>query len=428
VLLAACGDSTKDAAPLPTGTAITVGDTKISSAKLVSQLRIIAANKQLARVLKKEDDTALVPERGTIDEGMAQAWVNTLVNQVLVDRELARRKLKVTTKARRKARKEAATMFRGAAAFDAFPKSFKELATNQLARQDVLLASFPKVTEPPEAELRALFTQGQASCQGGKLISMIYVSKQQQADDLQAQLAAGADFATLARERSEDTTAAARDGVTMCIGSTRFNSSEDASGKPLRSRRSAYCRRPSVGKRLRDPPHPALTSERPHDPLAPTGAAPHPLYDYLAATPPDQHPVAKRFACHAGPGQRSIGPFGSRDAEGAGPAGPAPYPLPHVASADVDRAAMDRQLLDALGLAVGTRVAPRQVRQISLGVDLHRLSRVGPGAGRDRATGLRQLEADTLGADTIERRVARSWSPRSPSRWCGGSRRRSRPG
>ncbi len=68
---------------LPDGTAITVDSTKVSGGPLVRELRIIAANDRFAQVLKKQDDTKLVPKSGTVDPLVSQAWVNTRVNQAV---------------------------------------------------------------------------------------------------------------------------------------------------------------------------------------------------------------------------------------------------------------------------------------------------------------------------------------------------------
>src|SRR5262245_32030805 len=107
--LAACSDGDSgdgtEGGPLPDGTAITVGATKVSAADFVRDLRVIAANRELAKVLKKQDETDLVPKPGTVDPLLAQAWVNSTVNSVLIGREFERRGLEVTAADRRKAQR-----------------------------------------------------------------------------------------------------------------------------------------------------------------------------------------------------------------------------------------------------------------------------------------------------------------------------------
>jgi hypothetical protein len=222
VIGAACSDS--DGGSEAKGTAITVDDTTISAADFVDELRIIADNDEFADLLKREDDTKLAPRDGTIEQTLSSAWVSNVVNQVLADREFERRDLEVTPKIRAQARKNAAELFRGRKVFDAFPESFRKLVTERQARQDAVVAELPKKIEPTEAELLALYPGVEQNCQQGKLVAQIYVDTKQEADAVAAELAQGADFATLARERSLDPSKD-RGGLTMCIGSTRWTAS-----------------------------------------------------------------------------------------------------------------------------------------------------------------------------------------------------------
>ncbi len=222
VLVVACGSSGSGSDAK--GTAVTVNGTKISNAQMIDELRIIAANKQLATVLKKQDDTTLVPKAGTIDPTLAQAWIYQRVSTVLAEHELARRHIRVRAANRASAEKTVAQTFRGAKVFRAFPESFRKLVIARQAKLDALEATFPKTHEPTEAALRAVYPQVERTCQDGKLVAQIFVNTQAEANDIAAQLARGADFATLARERSTDSTAS-NGGVSMCIGSTRFNAS-----------------------------------------------------------------------------------------------------------------------------------------------------------------------------------------------------------
>ncbi|MGZ6162229.1 MAG: peptidylprolyl isomerase [Acidimicrobiia bacterium] len=231
VLLVSCSSSSSSSGAGPStlsGPGFSVDSTKVSAATLASQLRVIAANQAFAKVLKREDDTVLAPKPDTIDPTVAQAWIDTSVNQVIGDREFRRRGLKVTPKLLREAKTRVEKVWRGRAVFDAFPKSFQTFLIGRQARMDALEASFPKTHEPTEADLVALWPAVQQTCQEGKLVSQIFVDTKEQADAVETALAGGADFGELARQRSTDTTTAARGGVSMCIGSVRFNASEDA--------------------------------------------------------------------------------------------------------------------------------------------------------------------------------------------------------
>jgi hypothetical protein len=227
VATAACGSDSKGGSDAK-GTAISVDGTKVPAAGFVDELRIIADNEAFAKVLKREDDTILAPKPDTIDPLVSQSWVSTRVNQIIADREFRRRKLEVTPDTRARARRRAAQVFRGAKVFDAFPKSFQDLVIARQQRMDALEADLPKKHEPSEADLSNLYIRVEQTCQQGKLIYQIYVDTKEQADAIATELAQGADFATLARERSTDTTTKDRGGLTMCIGATRWLSSVKA--------------------------------------------------------------------------------------------------------------------------------------------------------------------------------------------------------
>jgi hypothetical protein len=215
-------------------TAITVDSTTVLTPALVRELKIIAANEKLARVLEK-DDIKLVPRRGTIAPELAAAWVNTRVNQVVVDREFARRGLSVTPTARRMAKKNAAKLFRGKAVFDAFPRSFRQSVLARQERIDALAATFPKTAEPTQADIDQLFAQTRLLCRDEKLVAQILVETRHEANALTAALAQGADFATLARERSADTSSAVNGGIFTCVGAPRFWATEPAVQKVVQN-------------------------------------------------------------------------------------------------------------------------------------------------------------------------------------------------
>jgi hypothetical protein len=226
-LVAAGCSSDSDEGSDAKGNAITFDGTKVPAAKFVDELRIIADNDELAKVLK-QDDTILVPKPDTIDPLMSQSWVYHWINQIIADREFRSRNLAVTPAIRAKARRNVAEIFRGRKVLDAFPKSFQDLIVARQARLDAFASSLPKKHEPTEAELRDLYARVERTCQQGKLVSQIWLDTKEQADAVAAELAAGADFATLARERSTDTSTKDRGGLTMCIGAQRWLASVKA--------------------------------------------------------------------------------------------------------------------------------------------------------------------------------------------------------
>jgi hypothetical protein len=226
-LLVACGgDGSEADSPTPTGTAITVNGDEVPEAEVVDELKTIAANEKFARVLKREDDTVLVPRPGTIYENVSQAWITKRVDQLLAAQALRERGLTVTAEDRADAKKGMEQVFRGADVFAAFPRAFRERAIEREAKVAALGATFPETHEPTDAQLMELWNQG-LSCRDDKLVAQIYVDTEAEANQIATQLAQGADFATLARERSTDDSAE-RGGVAMCVGSLRFQASRKA--------------------------------------------------------------------------------------------------------------------------------------------------------------------------------------------------------
>lgn len=226
--IAACSSSSDSGNQADTkAPGVTVDGRSVPAKDVVDQLRTIAANKKFAEVLKKKDDTVLVPKANTVDPAVGVAWIYTVVTDVIVDKAFAQRKLAVTPAIRRRARAQAEQLFRGKAVFDAFPKSFQQQVVGAQAKLVALQDSLPATHDPTDADLQALWSQTQQACQDGKLISQIYVNTQAEANQIETELAQGSDFATLAKQQSQDSSADIG-GVAMCIGSQRFNATEAA--------------------------------------------------------------------------------------------------------------------------------------------------------------------------------------------------------
>ena len=180
VAVAVPADAATGDAPADPAVAISVGGTTVPTAQLVRELKIIAANDRLAKVLAK-DDIDLVPRRGTIAPELSGTWANDLVNQIVVDAELARRRLTVSAADRREGRKRAATTFRGKAVFARFPRAFRRVVEEREGRIVALESAFPSRNEPTEDDLRLLFAQSRALCRGDKLLAQIVVKQRAEA-------------------------------------------------------------------------------------------------------------------------------------------------------------------------------------------------------------------------------------------------------
>ena len=218
VLAAACSKSTSAAA--------TVNGTKISTKDLVDELNAISANPDYIKSLEAASPTAAGltvtgSTPGSFDAGFVS---QTLLRQMLfelVHAEVVKRNLTAGDACRLEATNDAKSNLgqgdatSGETFFDKFPKSYQDLLVQR--NVDVLLLESSLAGQQcgkgPDAEAYynahpADFTR---TC-----ISIIAVNDQAGADAAEAQLKAGADFATLAQQLSVDPTSAAKGGDIGC--------------------------------------------------------------------------------------------------------------------------------------------------------------------------------------------------------------------
>jgi hypothetical protein len=209
LLLSACGSGIDP-------DAITVGPSRVGRSSLDDELQALAANKEFARFVKQRFSVDIAPTPRTLAPEMASQWVNARLNQAVIDREFRRRKLKVTSRLRADGKAAAESSFGGAGAFAAFPQWFREEQVERQARLQALAEVAPPF-RPSEKDLRRFFeNRVSKSCQGQQLVSQILVPTQAEAEEIAAMLANGADFATLARERSTDPASKNLGGALWC--------------------------------------------------------------------------------------------------------------------------------------------------------------------------------------------------------------------
>jgi len=117
--------------------------------------------------------------------------------------------------------------------WNAFPARFRKdlVESNAIAIAAQRALAGP---EPGDAELAAFFeTYRSQICPSGEVVSHILVASQAEAAAVLAQLAGGADFATLAKERSTDTGSGAAGGGLGCLGAQQFVTEFDQAAQAL---------------------------------------------------------------------------------------------------------------------------------------------------------------------------------------------------
>jgi PPIC-type PPIASE domain len=222
ILLSACGGSIGP-------NAATVGSTDINRKDFEDELKTISENKAFQKTVDAQNVqnaqqnpsaqplTIKVGDSGVSVPGLATPWLNSRVNQVIVDQVFKQRGLKVTAADRAAAKTAAERTFGTVKVFNEFPKSFRKELLARAARLEAVQTSLPKPAPPTDAQLEALVQQTKAqSCPSGKLVAVIVVPTAAAADAIRTQLAQGADFATIAKTQSSDTTSAAVGGLKAC--------------------------------------------------------------------------------------------------------------------------------------------------------------------------------------------------------------------
>lgn len=197
-----------------------VDGTVISQKQLEDEMRSIAANDAY---LKKVEETTQV--RGTglgnFDVAFTGRVLGQQIQYTLVDREIEKRKIKILPADRQAARTEVATQAGGEDIFTAFPPEYQATLIDRAAKVDRLTLALAGPTAGDEAVKAYYDTHKDEFTEA--CVSHILVTTKEKADQVKAKIAAGADFASVARTDSRDTGSAAQGGDLGCkINSESF--------------------------------------------------------------------------------------------------------------------------------------------------------------------------------------------------------------
>lgn len=233
---AGCSDTLNDAATvtLESGGGGDKTIVHISRADLESDLRALRANDDFIAFAKQGGVD--VPESGSsVGATLTALWLGLLVNQVVVDTEVEERDLKVTKADRDAVADQVNQSYGGADIFEKFPKEFRDAVVERAARLNALMTRGAAKAEPPtEAEAKKFYDENAAqigACASGVSVSHILLGSEADAAAVKAELDGGADFATLAKERSTDTTAADNGGDLGCLQDGAFVAPFEAAAK-----------------------------------------------------------------------------------------------------------------------------------------------------------------------------------------------------
>lgn len=191
--------------------ALTVNGNDLSRDSVDRQLSAIADNPGL----KNE----IAATEGTIKSGGSTIWLTQVVEQQVIDQQVRRRNIRVTSADRQAAAARAANFF-GGQVFAEFPRWFRAQVLAGYARREALSRKIetPVVTDDTvRAAYDVAIGQLRAQCPSGRFVSHIIVPSRPQADALAAQIRAGTSFEQLARQQSIDQGSAPNGGELGCL-------------------------------------------------------------------------------------------------------------------------------------------------------------------------------------------------------------------
>jgi parvulin-like peptidyl-prolyl isomerase len=214
----ACSSTLSDAA--------TVNDTHIQRNDFNDELDQIGNNTELMTFFEQQGLGFKQSENDQrVDAQLATSWLSVLLQQAVIDEEFEARHLKVTDQIRAEAEQQARSAFPStktasdpnATAFTKFSKDFQNTEVDRLARELALLQSLPATPQKVTVEqARQIYEQNKDQlfpCPSAKTVAHIVVATSDEARDVLTQLQGGADFATVAKQRSTEAATKGDGGV-----------------------------------------------------------------------------------------------------------------------------------------------------------------------------------------------------------------------
>lgn len=224
--LAACGDSTAPAA--------TVDGTAISQQDVVDELEAIRGNTGYVDAIESSGQSVLGEASDAFDSAFVAQQLALRINYAIVGNEVERRHLRADDECRAAAESsltgqlaQYSTEGDGEAVLAAFDDPYGDYLVDR--ETDFLLLQGDLIGQPCVADdaVSAYFEEHrdefELACS-----AHILVDTQAEADEIVELLRGGADFATLATERSTDTGSAADGGRLPCVGPGEFVPEFDA--------------------------------------------------------------------------------------------------------------------------------------------------------------------------------------------------------
>ncbi|MGH9307290.1 MAG: peptidylprolyl isomerase, partial [Acidimicrobiales bacterium] len=213
------GDSFSSAFDAGSPYAAMVNGHAISQNDLNAELEAIKANGTYLAALSSQ--TPVVGDgQGTFDAGFASKVLNRQITYAVISQAVSSRHLDITPADLTLARADAVTSVRGSKIFDGFPLWYQKVLTRRAAQVTALEANLigANVSQPAIAQ----YYQAHQSSFVITCVRHILVTTQASANAIYAEIAAGANFAQLARTQSIDSGSASSGGDLGCGAAGRF--------------------------------------------------------------------------------------------------------------------------------------------------------------------------------------------------------------
>lgn len=206
ILLAACSSAIVAAA--------TVNGHKIKRSDFQRELEAIRGNKAFFDQLT-QGGAAGGDSDETISAGVAAGWLTQLITIRLIEEEFERRGLKITDEIRKSSSDQMPDQFGGADVWEKFPKWFRDRMIERIARVTAVEKAFSTAPKS-EKDVKKYFDEHPGEFDQF-CARHILVDTEDEAKAIAGQLAGGADFAEVAKEKSKDTGSGAKGGDLGCL-------------------------------------------------------------------------------------------------------------------------------------------------------------------------------------------------------------------
>jgi parvulin-like peptidyl-prolyl isomerase len=170
----------------------------------------------------------LFDSKGKATRVLATSWLNRLVNQIVIDEQFKAMHLTLTAADTSEGKKGFAQLFAtstspGDALVAEFPKWFQDQEFKREARVVAVTRVIDARHPITQAQMLDFYKKNVGSlCASGTSVSHILVKTLPEAQAIEAQLARGAAFATLAKTKSIDTASAKNGGSLGCLVAGQF--------------------------------------------------------------------------------------------------------------------------------------------------------------------------------------------------------------